>query len=256
METSLKMGILAFLATSIASCSSTDETSVLRQSWQHRYGPSPAMSQTEALASASSQKAIVSAFLSVNGDQTDYFGATLAGYNFVDEQCDTYMRALFVLDKDRELTKSGIDAIGQVTNAIIGVIPASKLTMGVVTQAFGLGGQFADDMFKGYLYGSSPGTISHVVDTLRAKYRSDTANAKSAINAGGVPTSYAYIRGYLRLCLPSTISASIDNALSGTKAATEDTGTTKPAGKGISTATETNASIATTPQNKLVAPQD
>ncbi len=231
----------------LSSCGPTSEASILKQSWKDRYGPSPVMSASAASKSASDQVAIVSAFQRVSASSVDYFSATLAGYNFVDEQCDSYMRALFVLDKDRELTRSGIDAVGQVTNAILGVTSASKLTMGVVTQAFGLGGQFSDDLFKGYLYGASPATIAHVVDAMRTKYRNDTGSARKAINSGGTPVAYAYIRGYLRLCMPSTISASIDNTLSASKVTTDTSGAPD---SGQEDETQRDKTT-TTPQNRL-----
>lgn len=210
--------------TMLAACSPTSDGTAFTQSWSKRYGPSPTISASAARQSADAQTDIVQAFRSASGDAGDYFGATLIGFNFVDEQCDAYLQALYVLDRERDSTKTGLNAVAQVTNAILGITPASKLTMGVVTQAFGVGGQFADDLLKGYLYGKSPAVVSHVVDVMRDKYRADTASAKNDINSSGVPLAYAYIRGYLKLCLPSTISASIDNAAA---TATATTGSTE-----------------------------
>ncbi len=218
-------GALASMATLVA-CSPTSEGGALKQAWNGRYGPSPTISESAAKQSANAQKEIVASFLKVtdtNKDaHPDYFAATLAGYNFVDEQCDAYLQALYVLDRERDSAKTSIDAVGQVTSAILGFIPASKLTMSIVTQAFGLGGQFTDDLFKGYLYGKSPGMISHVVDITRNKYRDETSAAKEDIQNGGVPLAYAHIRGYLKLCLPSTISASIETAISGADATADN----------------------------------
>ncbi|HWU63472.1 MAG TPA: hypothetical protein VN112_15745 [Ensifer sp.] len=239
----------------LAACSPASDGSVFTQSWNKRYGPSPTISANAAQESANAQTAIVEAFRSASGDAGDYFGATLIGFNFVDEQCDAYLQALYVLDRERDSTKTGLNAVAQVTNAILGITPASKLTMGVVTQAFGLGGQFADDLLKGYLYGKSPAVISHVVDVLRDKYRTDTASAKSDINSSGVPLAYAYIRGYLKLCLPSTISASIDNAAA-TATATTESDTKSPNTKKTANLMEfrrvtSETSRATTPRPRL-----
>ena len=84
----------------------------------------------------------------------DPYIITLAGFNFVDEQCDAYLHELFIIDQDRDKLKAGLNSAGLVTNAILAATPASKTSMAIVAQAFGLSSQFTDTVANSYLYGA------------------------------------------------------------------------------------------------------
>ncbi len=183
--------------------------------WTNRYGPDPALPGTLVNASADNQVIVMQALYKVARDPqggVSPYNLTLAGFNFVDEQCDLYLHELFVIDQDRDKIKSAIDSAGLLTNAALAVSPASKLTMAVVTQAFGLSSQYTDTIANSYLYGVHPSTIFNIISKLQGAYR-DQAEA-DMLKITSEPAAYARIRGYLQLCLPASIESKINETLS------------------------------------------
>ncbi|WP_192245872.1 hypothetical protein [Rhizobium sp. ARZ01] len=190
--------------------------------WQHRYGPQPMLSETAISSSVNSQQVIMNklreiAFEGAGATPMDnpYYLTMLAGFNYIDEQCDAYLRELFVLDQERDRLKKGIDSAGLLTNLGLAASSVSKNTMAIATQAFGLTSQYADTVANSYLYGADSGTIFGVVSKLQAAYRDQAEADKLRINS--TPIAYARIRGYLQLCMPPTIESKIDEALASGK---------------------------------------
>jgi hypothetical protein len=160
--------------------------------------------------SADNQIAIMTNLAKVTHDSTGHttpYLVTLAGFNFVDEQCDVYLHELFVIDQERDRIKKGIDSAGLITNAALAASPVSKVTMAVVTQAFGLSSEYADTVANTYLYGAHASTVFAVVNKLQSAYRDQADKDKALINSE--PAAYARIRGYLQLCMPPTIESKI-----------------------------------------------
>ena len=179
----------------------TDPTS----GWSERYGPDTSLPSDQIDKSTDNQIAIMTALAKVSpgsNGRVDMYLLTLAGFNFVDEQCDAYLHELFVIDEERDRIKAGFNSAGLLTNAILAVSPASKASMAIVAQAFGIRRVHRYDS-KPYLYGVHPSTILGVVTKLQAAYRDQTETDKTKINSE--PAAYARIRGYLQLCLPPMI---------------------------------------------------
>ncbi|MAS05939.1 MAG: hypothetical protein CL534_14835 [Ahrensia sp.] len=154
----------------------------------------------------------------------NYYDVTISGFNFVDEECDKYLRALFVLDKSGDRIKSGISSAGTLTNAILGATSTPANTIVVVAQAFGIAAEFSGVIKDSYLYNAEPRVIFSVVEKLQGAYRKQTASDRYEINSRA--TSYHRIRGYLRLCSAPTIEAKINEALAASSADTNSrTGT-------------------------------
>jgi len=133
-----------------------------------------------------------------------WYYTALEGFNFVDGECDQYMEELYALDHGRDRFKSAVDSTGLLVNAIMATDPSS------------------------------------VVSQMQAAYRSRVV--PSAITSE--PEAYQSIRGYLALCLPPTIEAKIDEALSASKASTppkEEDANTKPAAAPLVTLTAPQA---------------
>ena len=208
--------------------------------WSNRYGPDPAFPSAEVSKSADNQVAVLDALKVVSHNsagQVDPYLLTLAGFNFVDEQCDAYLHELFVIDQDRDRLKQGIDVAGLVTNAILASTPASKASMAIVAQAFGLSSQFTDTVANSYLYGAHASTILGVVSKLQAAYRDQADKDKSQISSE--PAVYYRIRGYLQLCMPPTIESKINDTLSSSTAVSGKAATDSASGgSGTSKATK------------------
>lgn len=183
--------------------------------WSNRYGPDPGMPGEAVRTSAYNQALLHDAFASaIRSPRTEadrYYQITLNGFNFVNEQCDAYLRELFVLDQERNRLKKGLDATALLTNAVLATTPASKASMAVVAQAFGLSSQFADTATNSYLFGVNTSTIFNVVNALQIKYRIQTESVASKITSW--PAAYSQIRGYLQLCMPPTIEGKINELI-------------------------------------------
>ena len=165
-----------------------------------------------------------------------WYYTALEGYNFVDGECDQYMDELYALDHGRDRFKSAVDSTGLLVNAIMATDPSSKVAMSIVAQAFGLASKYVDTFANSYLYSGHSSTVHHVVSEMQAAYRSKVV--PSAITSE--PEAYQSIRGYLELCLPPTIEAKIDEALSASKASTtpkEEDGNPKPSSAPLVTLT-------------------
>jgi hypothetical protein len=205
--------ILAFLAPSLlAACSAVD-------GWEYRYGPDPSVPLQKVKFSTAHQIDIMQQFdLAANcsvegrvGSPECAYAITLAGFNFIDEQCDAYLHELFVMDKGRDRWKAALQAADKMSNAVLATVSVSKTTMAIVAQSFGLSSQLLDVSTDSYLYKTNPGTILHIVAELQRSYRDSTEKNKHLLVSH--PAIYSQIRGYLRLCLPPTIESKIENAL-------------------------------------------
>lgn len=142
------------------------------------------------------------------GDQTpDWYDVTLAGFNYVDDACSAYFDRLFKLNRRKDAIRSTLSVGGQTTSAILFATKASQLSMAIVAQAFGLGSSLTDIVSGTYLYQLPPATTKAFVGKLSRAYREGVANQQDEID--GPASTYGYVRGYLDLCLPSTIEASL-----------------------------------------------
>jgi hypothetical protein len=193
----------------LAACSAAEH-------WDYRYGPDNTLPIEKFNASVEHQLDLIDRFQTAAGcepieDPRCGYQVTLAGFNFIDEQCDIYLHELFVLDKERDRLKAGLQAADKMSNAVLATVAVSKTTMAIVAQSFGLSTQLLDVATDSYLYKTNPGTILHIVDELQTAYRAATEKNKGFLISQ--PALYAQIRGYLRLCLPPTIESKIENAL-------------------------------------------
>lgn len=143
---------------------------------------------------------------------------TLAGFNYVDDSCSQYFDRLFKLSRQRDAAKSTLSVVGQASDAILLATGASKLTMAIVAQAFGLASSMTDIAAGTYLYQLPPAPTKKFVETLMAAYKDGVSRQRDMITS---PTmAYSYIRGYLNLCLPATIEGElIDHVSSATAVA-------------------------------------
>lgn len=215
-----KTSTLIVLVSSICGC-----TPQVISGWSYRNGPDPSMPyETRVKPYVSNQAAIMDAFRTnvirsgvSNDDSRIWYFTAIEGFNFIDAECDQYMGELYALDHARDRFKSGVDSTGLLVNAIMATDPSSKVAMAIVTQAFGLASKYVDTFANSYLYSGHSSTVHHVVEEMQAAYRSEVTAA--AITSG--PEAYHSIRGYLELCLPPTIEAKIDGALSASKATTK-----------------------------------
>jgi hypothetical protein len=183
-----------------------------------RRGPSPVLDVASIQTASSNQTMIIDALAkdaSDNGVFVDgadrYYLIAEAGFNYVDDQCQSYFDQLFFIDRGRGQIKSGLAAAGATTAAILGVTSASTLSMAVVASAFGFASTVTDIVAGTYLYALPPATTQDLVRRLKDTYRDEAWKMRAQINT---PTAaYHHIQSYLALCLPPRIESEVVNAI-------------------------------------------
>ena len=145
-----------------------------------------------------------------------WYETTLAGFNFVDDQCSAYFSQLYELERNSRATVAGLGAFAQTASAILAVTGADVLTITSVAQAFGLATSLTEITANSFLYRLPPAATRGFVRSTMGAYRS--AVASEAKNIDNPALAYSYIRGYLDLCLPVTIEGMLVDTVSSVEA--------------------------------------
>lgn len=136
-----------------------------------------------------------------------WYDVSVAGFNYVDDECRVYFNDLFFLNREKDEIKTGLAAAGATAAAIMGVTGASTKSISIVAQAFGLGAISTDLVAGTFLYQVPPATALGFVKELQLAYRNGVADRKAMITSPS--SAYHAIQDYLSLCLPPTIEAKI-----------------------------------------------
>jgi hypothetical protein len=194
--------------------------------WADRYGPEPVLVAAD-VKKSSEELGWVFQYLAqaagrpwpVEDDTSDWYWITVAGFNYVDEKCDTYLRNVFIRARERDRLKNGITAADKSTGAILSVTDVPKATVAIVAQIFGLGASATSVIFDSYLFAGNPSLVYSTVAKLQKAYRDKVAaeqKASAAVMSG--PEAYGRIRGYLQLCMPQTIESKISDLVASAEA--------------------------------------
>jgi hypothetical protein len=131
-----------------------------------------------------------------------------AGFSYVDEVCNTYIRALYDLDRDRDRIKSGLIMADKATSAILGVTDAGPKAIQIAAQAFGLAANGTDIFVDRYQFKVEPSIVYLTLEKMRTQYRTSVAALAPAVQS---PAQVILVlRKYLSLCQPSFIEATIN----------------------------------------------
>lgn len=142
------------------------------------------------------------------GDPSWYYMVP-AGFNYIDEKCNTYMRALYDLDRNRDRFKSALTVIDKSSAAIMGVAGASSKVMQVTAQAFGMTSGVADAFVDSYEFKVEPTIVFLTLNKLRAKYRDDISKLRDTIRSPG--EAMVILRNYLNICQPNSIEGVVNS---------------------------------------------
>lgn len=140
---------------------------------------------------------------------TNWYYLVPAGFNYIDEKCNIYMRALYDLDRNRDRFKSGLVLVDKSSNAIMGVAGASSKVMQVTAQAFGMTNGLADVFVDRYEFKVEPTIVFLTLDKLRTKYREEIARRRDTVKSPG--EALLILRNYLNICQPNSIEAVVNN---------------------------------------------
>lgn len=181
---------------------------------------SPTLNGDAVVATVSEHTKLIAA-LQADADQIGYTGSdwyevSLAGFNYVDDQCTVYFDSLFAFNRNVSAVKSGLSAFNQTAAAIMQITGTAEVTMAVIAQAFGLAGSMTDVVAGTFLYELPPANTRRFVEKTMAAYKNAVAEHRSTINSKA--SAYSAVRGYLNLCLPVTIEGLLIDRIADTKA--------------------------------------
>lgn len=139
----------------------------------------------------------------------DWYLAVPAGFSYVDEKCDQYLRALYDLDRNRDRFKSALLVLDKTSSAMLGATGASIKAMQIAAQAFGGTSGLADAFVDRYEFRNEPSIIFLTVDKLRSQYRAEIAGLRGSITSPGAVM--LVLKNYLKICQPNSIEAVVNN---------------------------------------------
>lgn len=145
----------------------------------------------------------------------DWYEVSLAGFNYVDDQCAVYFNSLFAFNRRTAAVKSGLMAFDKTSAAIMDITGVATVTMSAISQVFGLAGSMTDVVAGTFLYDLPPANTQRFVDKNMTEYKIAISGHRNAIDSPA--SAYAAIRGYLNLCLPVTIEGQLIDRISDTK---------------------------------------
>jgi hypothetical protein len=201
---SIKAMTRAFVCASgclwLAGCADVQDD--FRRRFTDRYGPDPVMQYADVSATVARHQQIMAAFKM--NDARGWYDAAEAGMNYVDEKCDNYMRDLFIINRDHGRIDGILKVLDTTSNAALGVTGASKASMAILAQSFGLAEGVNDSVLKSYLFEQVPGVVADKVKAARVAYR-DQIEGGGRDDAYTPDEAFKVVRNYLELCMPQTI---------------------------------------------------
>jgi hypothetical protein len=129
-----------------------------------------------------------------------------AGMNDIDQRCDGFLTWLDARRRDREPIIAEISAINTAIHSIMTVTGSSPTSLNIVTAAFGLASASYANWNSRLLISANQSTVQEIVYKGQGDYRAKI----KAYAVPDQPTAIYLLRNYLRLCMPTTIEASIN----------------------------------------------
>ena len=136
----------------------------------------------------------------------DWMTFVQAGMNDIDQRCDGFLTWLDARRRDKEPVLNEITAISTATHSIMNVTGASQKSLGIVVAAFGLATDTYTNWNSRLLLAINQSTVQEVVYTGQQKLRDKIGSFR--IN--DQPSAIYVLRNYLRLCMPTTIEATVN----------------------------------------------
>ncbi|MEN3149100.1 hypothetical protein ABCW43_17520 [Neorhizobium sp. IRAMC:178] len=244
MKIASKVGVFVLLPSLISGCVSSPETVTAA------YGPSPILQYSEVRSSTYNYANVRNSLVQRAGysltSAVDWYEVTRAGFDYVDEQCNAYLGALYRLRRDRDSTKAQLNAIGNSTTAILGFTEAAQKAILITAASFGLAAQLSDNASSSLLFAMDPSDVQMLVRNQADAYRAGAAAQR--LNYDSSNAAMEGVRGYLNLCLPVSIEAQVKAALQGTLYVARTTGFGVPSLSRVQTASVNIATINPTTQ--------
>jgi hypothetical protein len=137
---------------------------------------------------------------------SDWATFVQAGMNDIDQRCDGFLTWIDAQRRDREPVIAEISAINTAVHAVMTVTGSSPRSLDIVTAAFGLASASYTNWNSRLLIAANQSTVQEIV----YKGQGDFREKIKTYAVADQPTAIYLLRNYLRLCMPTTIEASIN----------------------------------------------
>ena len=183
-------------------------------------GLSPQLSSTDIQAYTAQQQSIINSLVSLAKPNAttlpptgsgDWYIVVVAGADYVDQKCDSYINALFWFNRWRNSAKSGVALTGAATAAAMGVLRSSTQAISLTATAFGLATGLIDIDSNTVLYSIDATALRTVLHKAQNAYRDALATRKADYT--GPAFAIQAIQGYLGICLPAGLESLINNSV-------------------------------------------
>jgi hypothetical protein len=128
------------------------------------------------------------------------------GMNDIDQRCDGFLTWLDARRRDKEPILAELSALNTTAHTIMAISGASPKSLDIVTAAFGLATATYNNWNSRLLISINQSTVQQIV----YKGQGDFRDKIKAYAVPDQPTAIYLLRNYLRLCMPTTIEASIN----------------------------------------------
>ncbi len=141
----------------------------------------------------------------------DWYFVVLAGADYIDQKCDSYINALFWFNRWKNSAKSTVALTGAATATAMGLFKSSTEALSLTATAFGLATGLIDVGSNDVLYSIDPTALRLILQKAQAAYRDGLATSRAEYN--NQASAVQAIQGYLGLCLPAGLDALVNNSV-------------------------------------------
>jgi hypothetical protein len=135
-----------------------------------------------------------------------------AGMDYADVRCESYLHALYRLDRDRKTAVAQTGLLGGATAGVQAALGKAAKEVAIVAILFGLGASTIDNVAGNLLYQLEPSSVRALVKAQQTKYRASLPSGYR-----DRPAAMTALRGYAVLCVPAHIEAEVNLAVKNTE---------------------------------------
>lgn len=148
----------------------------------------------------------------VVADKVTWDQVIRAGMDYADVRCESYLHALYRLDRDRKTAVAETGLLGGATAGVQAALGKAAKEVAIVAILFGLASSTIDNVAGNLLYQLEPSSVRSLVKSQQTQYR---ANLGSGYRDR--PAAMTALRGYAVLCVPANIEAEVNIAVKQTQ---------------------------------------
>lgn len=135
-----------------------------------------------------------------------------AGMDYADVRCESYLHALYRLDRDRKTAVAQTGLLGGATAGVQAALSKAAKEVAIAAILFGLAGSTIDNVAGNLLYQLEPSSVRSLVKAQQTLYRANLGTGYR-----DRPAAMTALRGYAVLCVPANIEAEVNLAVKRTQ---------------------------------------